>query len=345
MTRKAVHLIPYDGIGGVERAAATADGAQANGAVLERMFIFENVRGHKSRIQTFNPLAFWRAAGRLKKKNPDLVILSLWRSVIVGGLAWVRGCRAPRVLFLHNSEDAHRIDRWVTRTAARLAHCVWADSTATLNARLPLRPKRTRVISFLTEHRAPVRLPEPDPEPRFVFWGRLAEQKDPLRMLAFFKSVHARIPDARLDIFGPDGGLESLLRRRIADEGLSAAVTLHGPAEPETLAAHARYASFYLQTSRYEGMALAVIEAMQYGLVPVVTPVGEIAHYSAPNENAVWLTRAGKDDDAAIDQVIALLADPERWRELRSKAISQWSAIPIYRDDLMAAVCAALNRN
>ena len=38
-------------------------------------------------------------------------------------------------------------------------------------------------------------------------------------------------------------------------------------------------ASFYLQTSKFEGFAMSVVESMMMGLVPVVTPVGEIGRY------------------------------------------------------------------
>uniref|UniRef100_UPI00290599EC hypothetical protein n=1 Tax=Roseobacter sp. HKCCA0434 TaxID=3079297 RepID=UPI00290599EC len=85
--RHVVHLMPYDGIGGVEAAAATAEGRLARDVELRRMFVFEDVRDRSGRGRTFDPRAFWTAAGRLAAAQPDLVILSLWRAVIVGGLA------------------------------------------------------------------------------------------------------------------------------------------------------------------------------------------------------------------------------------------------------------------
>ena len=50
---------------------------------------------------------------------------------------------------------------------------------------------------------------------------------------------------------------------------------------------YAKKCSFFLQLSFYEGFAMSVIEAMQLGLVPVVTNVGEISNYCIDNFNGV----------------------------------------------------------
>lgn len=341
--RRLIHLIPYDGIGGVEIAAATAEGARRDDFVMERMFIFEDVQDRSGRLGTFDPLTLWTAAGRLKKAQPTLVILSLWRSVLVGGLARLRGCRAPMVLFLHNARDAHGVDRFVTRIAARWVSAIWADSTTTLEQRLPrLDGRPTRVISYTLDRPDPVRAKWPDPTPDLIFWGRITAQKDPIRMLTLFEHVHAARPDATLTIIGPDGGLETALRAEIARRGLNKAVTLTGPLPRDTIRTLAAQASFYLQTSRYEGMALSVIEAMQAGLVPVVTPVGEIARYTTERQNALWVTLSndtlgGPTDKNIAARIIELIDAPEDWRKLRLAATRALFERPLYAEDVMAA--------
>lgn len=336
--KKVIHLMPYDGIGGVERAAATAEGQCLDGLILERMFVFEDVFDRSRRRATFDPRALWTAAGRLTRSDPSLVILSLWRAVLVGGLARLRGCRAPFVLFLHNARDAHAFDRHVTRAAARRVSAIWADSAATLAERLPNPPRvPTRVISYLLEHAEPVRGAFPDPKPDFVFWGRITWQKDPLRMLRVFARIHAARPDASLTVIGPDGGLEDALRKEIRTRGLTEAVTLTGPLPREGIAPLAARASFYLQTSRYEGMALSVMEAMQAGLIPVVTPVGEIARYSDDGRNAIWIHDDDGSDDQAVTRILNMLDAPDTWREHQAAATQALSDRPLYAEDLMAA--------
>lgn len=345
--RRVIHVIPYDGIGGVEGAASTAEGAQHGDLVLARMFVFEEVRDRSGRGATFDPRALWTAAGRLARAKPDLVILSLWRAVLVGGLARLRGCRAPMVLFLHNARDAHALDRIVTRAAARRVAAVWADCAASLQQRLPRPPDvPTRVISYLLGQPDPVRGAAPDPAPHLIFWGRLAAQKDPLRMLATFAELHALRPDATLTVIGPDGGHEAALRADIARRGLERAVTLTGPLPRERIATLAAHASFYLQTSRYEGMAMSVMEAMQMGLVPVVTPVGEIARYTRDGHSAIWIAPddGGLDDAQAVaERIGALLDDPNAWRAMHLSALAALGDQPLYAQDVMAAATETLD--
>lgn len=343
MARKVIHLMPFDGIGGVELAAATAEGRSRNGIRLERMFVFETVHDRSGRGTTFDPRAFWRAAGRLAAAEPDLVILSLWRAVIVGALARLRGCRAPMVLFLHNARDAHRLDRWTTRLAARHAAAIWADSRTTLDTRLTIPDgKPVRVISYLTQRLEPVRAPEPAPTPDFAFWGRLADQKDPLRTLALFRRIHRQRPDARLVMMGPDGGLRRQLEAAIAEADLGDAIDLPGPASADEIAARAAKASFYLQTSRYEGMSLSVVEAMQLGLVPAVTPVGEISRYTQDGRDAIWIDPDPAQDDAATRAILALIDAPDVWRQMQQRALTRWTGNALYADDILAAAESVL---
>jgi len=101
-------------------------------------------------------------------------------------------------------------------------------------------------------------------------------------------------------------------------------------------------ASFYLQTSRYEGMALSVIEAMQAGLVPVVTPVGEIASYTMPGETAIWIENT-PGEGQAVAKVLELIDKPELWTTMRARSISSFAERPLYRDDIMLAARAMLD--
>lgn len=335
--KKIIHLIPYDGIGGVEQAAASSEDARRGDLYLRRLFVFEDIHEQSLRAATWNLLSMWRAAERLRREDPNLVILSLWRAVLVGGLARLQGFRAPMILFLHNTRDAHLLDWLVTRCALPFVDAIWADSKTTLQKRLSIpRGTPTRVISFLVENRRPVRKTAP-PTPHFAFWGRLAHQKNLARALAIFDKVQRRFPNASFNIIGPDGGLRSEIEAEIRKRGLQDRVHLLGPQGREEIESVAAQASFYLQTSFYEGMALSVMEAMQAGLVPVVTPVGEISNYTRNGTNAVWVQSGSKGEDAAVEEICALLQHPQRWRKMQNAALVCWSKQPIYSYDLMSA--------
>lgn len=338
-TPRALHIIPYDGIGGVETAARSLPGGLYGDVRFEKYFLVRRADAldiafeHQGPVGSEDrPRNYLRLLVHVLRTGPDLVIASLWRAAI--GMLIVKLIR-PRqrcVLFLHLAHDVHRVDRVANRLGMRVATEIWADSQATLDRRVPegLRAKG-RVISFVLDRAA---APEPrDPAPAFVFWGRLNAQKGLDRALGLFARIRAARPDATLRLIGPDGGEESALRGQAVDLGLEAAVTFEGPMTRDQLTRAATSAAFFLQTSRDEGMSVSVVEAMQAGLVPVVTPVGEIANYCRDGENAVVVT----DDAAAADRVLALLDDPAAYRLMSQAAAAHWRDQPLYRDDVLAA--------
>jgi len=334
--RRIIHLIPYDGIGGVEEAARSMAGACRDGMAFEVRWLFPNVTSAEQRRATNDPLRILRAGYGLARERPDTLIVSLWRAALAGCVARLLSRRIRLVLFLHNSRDAHRLDRIATRCAAWLADEIWADSEATVRMRFGRPPERpVKVISYRIRRVA--EMPSDSgaaPRPVLVFWGRLAAQKNLSRALAIFSRIRERRPDAEFRIIGPDGDEAEMLRARVAAAALGDSVRFLGPLPFEQIAEAARGASFYLQTSTHEGMAIAVTEAMQMGLVPVVTPVGEIERYCRDGENAILV----EDDERAAGAVLALLPASQDYQALRRRAIAEWDGVPLYSDAVFDAL-------
>lgn len=338
--RKVIQLLPYDGIGGAEAAARSMTGKRFDGLDFSLSFIFPDVRSSAQRGGTFNPLAFLRSAIALRRAAPDLLVLSLWRACVVGLVVKLLRPRTRLVVMIHNSVDAHAGDWLFTRVAMALSVAVWADSEASMRLRFRLAPRApVTIVPFLADHLAPAERREVGAavEPAFIFWGRLAPQKNLHRALEFFRRVRATRADARFTIIGPDGGQLDELRQWTEDAGLAGSVSFAGAMRFEDIRALVPGHAFYLQTSAYEGMAMSVVEAMQLGLVPVVTPVGEIGRYCRDGDNALLFT--GTCD--AARQVLGLLSDPVRYDTIRRAAIATWSAHPLYRDAI-AAECRRL---
>jgi glycosyltransferase involved in cell wall biosynthesis len=339
--RKVIHLLPYDGIGGAEAAARSMASSEVDGIDFQIVYLFPRVKSQLRRAGTFNPFTFLGGVVRVVNEKPDLLVLSLWRSCLAGVVVKLIRPRTRLAVMVHNSVDAHLADRWATQAAIALSDGVWSDSEASINARFPNAPGApVKVISFLTHHLRPLRGPQDpgDPAPRFVFWGRLAPQKNLFRALGLFRRIHQLDSQADFTIIGPDSGQMDALRQWCAREGLAEAVHFAGPMAPDGIRETARDKSFYLQTSDYEGMAMSVVEAMQLGLVPVVTPVGEIGRYCRNGENAVIVDGEGND---AVARIVALLADPPSWRRLRGNAIATWRDRMLYRD-AFAIACREL---
>jgi glycosyltransferase involved in cell wall biosynthesis len=335
--QKVVHLIPYDGIGGVEAAARTMADVRHASIDFRLRYLFPEVQSREHRGRTFNLLQIWAVARALAAESPDVLIVSLWRSAIAGILVRLFNPRVKLVVFLHNSVDAHRVDFLVTRLAMALSHEVWSDSEASVARRFRSPPKaRLRTISFLAHRIEPDHNAKPM-APSFAYWGRLSAQKNLSRALKLFSAIRQQLPDATYLVIGPDGDEAPSIKALVQEMGLTGAVRLTGPLPFADICEQVRGTCFYLQTSVYEGMAMSVVEAMQLGLVPVVTPVGEIAAYCRSGDNAVMVD----DDERAVGEVLGLLANPDAYEALRQRAIHQWLDKPLYRESVLAA-CEAL---
>jgi glycosyltransferase involved in cell wall biosynthesis len=224
------------------------------------------------------------------------------------------------------------MDRLFSSLIERMACCVWADSQQTLTRRIPKLPAyKGRVISFITARIQP--LPMHNVEPVFVFWGRINALKGLERALNIFASLQKNQSNARLLIVGPDGGDLARIKNIVDVLGLHKKVKFLGRMDFQEIRAIAASASFYLQTSVIEGMGMSVVEAMQLGLVPVVTPVGEIAQYARHGENAVVVT----EEASAVADVLELINDDQRYQKMRQKAIETWTNKPLYKDSVLNA--------
>ena len=103
---------------------------------------------------------------------------------------------------------------------------------------------------------------------RILFAGRLAEQKDPLLMLAVVKRLVPRHENVQVEVVG-DGPLTQEVEQRVHELDLANHVHLH-PATPD-LATWLADSDLLLMTSRFEGIPYMAFEAMAMR-VPVVAP-------------------------------------------------------------------------
>ena len=108
-----------------------------------------------------------------------------------------------------------------------------------------------------------------------VFVGRLDIVKDPLLLLEAFRESMRTWPDLHLVIIG-DGVLRPNVERACLKSGLSGHVSLLGVMPPSDIADVLRASDLFVLSSVYEGMPIAVLEALAAGLPVVSTNVGEI---------------------------------------------------------------------
>ncbi len=342
---RIVHIVPRDGLGGVETAArsmAARDDLQCDFHLLflaGKILAAGNPRIRASNYSsTANPLAYLSVLRRCLALQPHVVIVSLWRSVPLLVILSLLRPSIKRVLTLNSPRAAHGVDALMFRLGAAVAHEVWSDSAAAFTHRQGT--PHVRIISFVSDRLSP--LPKTAPYPHFIAWARIDRHKGFDIALDFIATLVASGHDPRFDIHGPDGGARRDLETQARELGIADRVRFHGPLDRTQLPVVAAHASFFLLPSRLEGMAMACVEAMQLGLVPVVTSVGEMAHYVIPGETGILIDPEQIGHGA--DDVAALMVATDRFSAMRKAAIARWASAPLYADDMCAAA-NALARN
>lgn len=335
---RILHLVPGDGIGGVETAAKSMFAHPDLACNFRLLFIESDQRTRRSeprRLLSANRRAF----GEAMAYDPDVIICSLWRSVPLALALRAARRRTRLAFFVHNDVAMHALDAGLSRLAIARADQVWGDSAATLAAR-GVPPERARVISFVID-----RLAAPmthDLTANFVSWGRLHEQKGVDRSIRLIALLAERGLDVRYDAYGPDSGALAGLRTFARELGVGDRVRFPGPVLRDRLPEIAAGHRFFLQLSRSEGMCMAAVEGMQLGLVPVATRVGEMADYVRPGETGVAVDPERLD--AAADAVAALIADEAGWRTLSTAATRYWREAPLYAEDVWRAATELFGR-
>ncbi len=342
---KVVHIIPHDGIGGVEVAARSMLNSDFLNNNFKLFFIAgKSLSKNKKNViespfrSANNPLAHLRAIFKIYNESPDVLVCSLWRSVPVGIFIKLLKPKTKLVFFLHLAGTVHILDTFFHK--AMLGYCdyILADSQATLNARINnVSLYKNYIISFVTQRRSPLIVTEKPELLSFVFWGSISQQKGLDRAIQFIKVLVDAGYHCQYDIWGADRGEQEKLIELITSLDLSEHITFKGLAEYSNLQKISAKHCFYLQLSRVEGMAMSVVESMQLGLVPIVTPVGEIANYCVDKNNSIVVNDVD-DFKNSIDFLISVLDDKTIFTQLRAESIDTWKDKLLYESDFISAI-------
>ena len=150
-----------------------------------------------------------------------------------------------------------------------------------------------------------------------AFVGRLTEYKRPERFIAVVAEVAGALPGVRAVLVGdgPDADALKSLARRL---GIESNVEFLGQrVDVDELLAVARV---FVLTSRWEGVSIAMLEAMAAGAVPVVANVGDLADLV---QNEVTGFIVAQDDIAGYARgAVRLLSSEDLWRRCSRRAAS-----------------------
>lgn len=163
---------------------------------------------------------------------------------------------------------------------------------------------------------------------RVVYSGRLAETQKRISLVleALMLACHA---DAAITarLIG-DGPALVDLQRRVTSEGLAARIAFTGRVESDAVPGLLADCQVILMMSDYEGLPVALMEAMAQGVVPVVRSIASgIPELVEDGRSGLLVT----DDPADAARAIRRLAgDPGLWQrcqqEARQRIVSAYSA-------------------
>jgi glycosyltransferase involved in cell wall biosynthesis len=140
-----------------------------------------------------------------------------------------------------------------------------------------------------------------------TFVGRLDLSKDPLLLLKAFRQVSRREPDAHLVLVG-DGNLRSEVERAVQEDGLQGRVTLLGARAPQEVAEILQASDAFVMSSAYEGLPIAMLEALASGVPVVSTDVGDVARVLKDGVNGfVCRVRTAEQLATGINDVLTRL--------------------------------------
>lgn len=343
---RVVHLIKGLGRGGAEsllvqttrHATASFDfgvgyflpwkdslvGELADAGVTAHCFVARSAPGMLVRVPA---VARW-----LREQRADIVHAHLPVAGVVARLA-AKLARVPLVYSEHNLQERyHPMTRWANRASWRLQDEVVAVSeevAGSIASRMP----RSVPVSVVRNGIA-IGDTEPCSRARVRQVHGISGDAPVVGTVAVFRSqkrldlwldvaqrVAHEVPDVRFLLVG-DGPLRGEVEVRVTSSGLGERVVLAG------LQAEARryYAAFdvFLMTSEFEGLPLALLEAMAAGTAVVATEVGGIPE--VVRDGVEGRLASFGDVGALASRVIELLRDEPQRQRLAANARSRVEA-------------------
>lgn len=165
----------------------------------------------------------------------------------------------------------------------------------------------------------------------FLFLGRLDPNKGLDVLLPAFARLHPAYPRAHLLLAGPDErGYRRQVEALVGQLGLQQAVTFTGFLSGDLRAAALRESRAFVLPSRYEGLSMALLEAM-YCALPVVTTPHVGLWKRLEQERCALVTDLDVESLAARMEYIIRNPEEARQMGLRARALVErehnWDAI------------------
>lgn len=264
-----------------------------------------------------------RLAALIRKNRFEVVHTHNWGAFLEGGLGgWLGGAR----VLLHTVHGPYTdyapslrsrlkiaLRHFLERRLAQRFHRIVAVSDAIrdyIEKSIDIPPVRLLTVHNgipVIEDVKPVRSDRSTIT--FMTVGRLVPVKNHLMLLSAFDEIAQMRPQIRLVIVG-DGPERGAIERFIQHQGLEEQIVLTG--FRSDIPVILRDADIFMLTSRYEGISVALLEAMRTGLPVIATAVGGIPETVLNGKTGLLVEL---DDVAGLVRAMLTLVDSKIQRE------------------------------
>lgn len=160
-----------------------------------------------------------------------------------------------------------------------------------------------------SRHAARATVGIPDHLPLLVFGGRICAQKRPELIASVLYGLAQKGVDFHCVVVG-DGELHRLLKRRLRQYGLRGCVTMLGAIPHQKWLEVLSAGDLLFLPSQYEGISVALFEAMAMGVVPVMSAVGGQAELVTP-ECGVLIPLGSNEVEEYVAALRGLIENPK----------------------------------
>lgn len=347
--KKIIHIVHNLQVGGVEAAVRSSIDR------LNKNYNFYVITLHpsdpdfikdinyKNQIKCFNlhgvlaPINLFRLIVFVIRINPVLMLCSLWKS---HGVALLINFMKPQIKvipIIHSSMFFHKLDRFFSTQILKKSSWVLCDSSSSKKFIDSLHiTSRTEVLSFkINEKNIELSKERAFGNNYFnaVFIGQLSNQKRLDRAIELIALTAAKGINVSLDIYGPDHQMKDRLKDLIASRHINN-INIFDAVNPDEVPEKLNKYDFFIQLSDVEGMAITVVQAMQQGLIPIVTAVGEMQFYVKHQQNGLVVHPPFDDLEIIANQINELVKLPAKMKQMSDAAQNTFVHQPLYADHL-----------
>ena len=150
---------------------------------------------------------------------------------------------------------------------------------------------------------------------RFLFLARLIKEKGIYETIDTFQLIQKQYPDATFDIVG-DGIEKANVENYIKEKNIPN-IKVHGQLSGQLLSEAYVNADYYFLLSWGEGLPGSLLEAISFGLIPIVRGVGGIPEVFQDEEMGIMSSE--KNPEYYANRILQLMSNPENTQAITLK--------------------------